>query len=261
MRCRPWLLRIAKVLGVLAFGVAVIGSIYGIRHMLYHSPTFALQNISIQAGTQVAHSEIQSLSQVQTGQNIFSLDLPKIEQNIAQNPWIKQVAVSRQIPKTLEILVKEYKTGMVVDLGHLYLAESESGMLFKQASAQETKGFPILTGFGRSEYIENPAKVHFWAKEASRLHRLYQKKPDRTALYEIKFVGPRSDRSMDAVLYIETDVGVWVPWGDDLHVEQALAQFDLAWADIKRRHQRIENILINNRMHPTWVVVDPKDRE
>lgn len=71
------------------------------------SDFFALRNIKIVNNNILTKSEIDDLSKITTGKNIFTYDLKKIDSNIRQSKYVKDVTVTRKIPNSLIINISE----------------------------------------------------------------------------------------------------------------------------------------------------------
>ena len=78
-----------------------------LQRYVYTNPSFALQEIEILTDGIIPLEEIQRWSSVRQGENLLSLDLPRIKRNLELVPLIEQAYVERQLPRRLVIRVSE----------------------------------------------------------------------------------------------------------------------------------------------------------
>ncbi|MGN1032550.1 MAG: cell division protein FtsQ/DivIB [Intestinibacter sp.] len=71
------------------------------------SDFFSLKYIKIVNNNILTKSDINQLSKITIGKNIFTYDLKKIESNIKENPYIENVFIKRKFPNSLIIDVRE----------------------------------------------------------------------------------------------------------------------------------------------------------
>ena len=71
------------------------------------SDFFSLKHIKIINNNMLTKSDINSLSKVAIGKNIFTYDLKKIASNIEENPYIESISIKRKLPNTLIVDIKE----------------------------------------------------------------------------------------------------------------------------------------------------------
>ena len=71
------------------------------------SDFFSLRYVKIINNNMLTKSDINSLSKVAIGKNIFTYDLKKIASNIEENPYIESISIKRKLPNTLIVDIKE----------------------------------------------------------------------------------------------------------------------------------------------------------
>jgi cell division protein FtsQ len=80
------------------------------------------------------------------GNNVFALDTALAERKLLENPWISEARVTRDLPRSLRIEIKEREpAALAVFHDALYLVTAD-GEPFKQLSAGDPADFPIITG-------------------------------------------------------------------------------------------------------------------
>ncbi len=142
----------------IASGVALaIGGSYYAYEWFTHSPRFAISELQVKGHEHLSEEEIAALLSLPENANIFRTDMGSLETALERSPWIVSADVSRDLPRGLEIVIREESAVAAVDLGGLYLANAE-GALFKRASTQSTEidGLTIITGLTREAHLADP---------------------------------------------------------------------------------------------------------
>lgn len=134
-----------KVLTVLV-GVAVAASLFWItRSFVLVAPYFNLNEVVVIGNNTVSKEDIIKSTGVNFGQNIFKLNLIKVQYQIKENPLFDKVYVKRCLPCKLEIHVEERKPSALLNIkGDLYLV-SDDGVIFKKLSSVIYESLPIIT--------------------------------------------------------------------------------------------------------------------
>ncbi len=145
-----WSLRHAQpvlVLGVLAL---VLWASWG---TLCRSPAFTIRQVSLPAPSSLKPPE--SL----IGSNLWSVDLQALSrQLLAQQPWLKEVQVVRQMPDTLRIMAVERIPVAQVHFEQAYLVDQE-GVLLPQTDPEATANLVRIVGADRGERLRLGLRV------------------------------------------------------------------------------------------------------
>lgn len=145
-----------KVL-VITIGIpALIFGAYRLYGELLVNPRLDIKNINVGEVKKVGAVEIKQLSNIEEGQNIFSVSLNSGAKSIEAHPWIKSAVITRHIPDTINIEVVERKPLCLVSMDELYVAD-EDGVLFKKYSPEDALDLVLITGLESG--VEGGAKV------------------------------------------------------------------------------------------------------
>lgn len=127
-------------------GTAVVVSLFWItRNFILVAPYFNIKNIVISGNEAVAKEDIIKLTGIESGQNIFKLNLVKVQYTIKENPLFEKVRVKKCLPDKVEVQVEERKPAAFLNLkGDFYLV-SENGIIFKKLSSVIYENLPIIT--------------------------------------------------------------------------------------------------------------------
>lgn len=155
--------RLKRVFGVglkvmmVAIGIpALLFGGYRLYGELLVHPRLDITRINVGEVKKVGAEEIKRLSNIEEGQNIFSVSLNSGAKAIEAHPWIKSAAITRHIPDTINIEVVERKPLCLVSMDGLYVAD-EYGVLFKKYSPEDALDLVLITGLESG--VEGDVKV------------------------------------------------------------------------------------------------------
>ncbi len=119
---------------------------YSVRHYALTSPRFSIQEVNLIGGKRVAPDQAQAQAGVVLGANIFALDTALAERKLLENPWIFEARVTRDLPRSLRLEIKEREAAaLAVFSDRLYLVTAD-GEPFKELGAGDPADFPLITG-------------------------------------------------------------------------------------------------------------------
>lgn len=134
--------KIVKFTALAVLGVATISA-----GML--SPTFNIKSIEVQGNSKLTKEEIISLSELKNDENIFRVNRLKAKVKIEENAYIEEVKVSKKLPDTITITVKERVPCYMLEYGNGYVYVNSQGYMIELTSIK--KNLPILTGISTSK--------------------------------------------------------------------------------------------------------------
>lgn len=140
--------RYKKVKKVLKFLSGVVIFV-GIICFALLSPIFNVQNIEVTGNSKLTKDEIISLSEITNNDNIFKVLSIKAENKISKNAYIDEVNVSKKLPSTIKISVKERKPKFLLQFGNGYVYISSQGYMLEISSKK--LDLPIIIGCKTNE--------------------------------------------------------------------------------------------------------------
>ena len=109
------------------------------------SDYFLIKNIEVKGNTYYTGSEITSLADAKTGNNIiFDSGIKQITENLENNPFFKRVNVTRDFPSTLVIEVEEREQVAAIEFGDNYIVIDEEGVVLRKTNVDPK--VTVLTG-------------------------------------------------------------------------------------------------------------------
>lgn len=176
-KVREWLSRWGRrgaELGVLAaavVGLVVLGR--WTHSYVTVSPHFAAGVADVTGNDRVTSEEIQELSGLEPGTNIFALSTTDAARRIEEHPWISSAKVSRRLPSQVSIEVVERQAQALLRLGSLYLIDGE-GAIFKELAPEDPVDLPTITGVSQERLDGELPGARADLNEALALLRLYE---------------------------------------------------------------------------------------
>lgn len=113
--------------------VAVVG-ILAVSRM----PVLQVENVSVEATDHLSSDEIVRLAAVPEDATLLNVDVNQIQENLAKNPWVKNVTVERVFPDTLKLTVTERTVFALVATGTSVWYLSQEGYWIQPASVTTT---------------------------------------------------------------------------------------------------------------------------
>jgi cell division protein FtsQ len=186
---------------------------------------------------------------VQRGDHLLVADPGLVEVALRRHPWVAAVEVHRTLPPALEVKVTERRAAALVELGGLYLVDTE-GEVFKRALPGDGLDLPVVTGIGRDDWVERRAQVEPLLRAAlALLDRWAERGLDRRA--------PVSEIHISAqygtTLWAGAD-GLEVRLGNGA-LPDKLARLERVLAAVEAEGRRAEVLHLENRRRPDWVAV------
>ncbi len=137
--------KIKKLLKLLILIAIIIGGIC----FVLKSPIFNITNIEVKGNSKIATETIQSLSQIQEGQNIFKFNKKQIIQNIKSNAYIETATIQRKIPNKIEITIEEREASYNVEFLNGYAYINNQGYILEISEQKLEK--PIIRGISTEQ--------------------------------------------------------------------------------------------------------------
>ncbi|MCK9522301.1 MAG: FtsQ-type POTRA domain-containing protein [Proteobacteria bacterium] len=168
---RPLVAVLRTLLFALLVGAIVIGGYYGWYRMT-RSSYFSVQHIEILGLQQMRNDEAIAAAGLQTGTNIFAIDLEQIEERLRLEPWVLSVRTGQKLPDTIRIEISERRAAAMVVFEVPYLVDDE-GNIFKRWVVGDPQPSVIINGIDKEELQSDPEGVSLALREAMSLAQDY----------------------------------------------------------------------------------------
>ena len=145
--CRPrsLMVRIRTVLVITIIISALATGTVALTAWTRSADLFELEAIEFGGACHLSDQKALELISVEKGVNIFAVDLKAIEYAMEQDPRIQEVTISRRLPSTITVAIKEREPVMLIG-GECLLALDEEGMVMPVEGTDLPLDIPVLTG-------------------------------------------------------------------------------------------------------------------
>ena len=148
-----------RPLGTIALGIAGLSLVAGIIYLgfraLSSTTFFRLRNIEVSSAKRLTREEILGLVGVQEGQDLARMNLKRMGEQLALNPWAETVRIHRYFPDRLSISITEREPVAIVNMGFIYYLDKK-GTVFKVLNQGDRLDYPVVTGFSEEDVNTNP---------------------------------------------------------------------------------------------------------
>ena len=149
------LILIASVLGGIAFGAKRI-----LNALFFANSDYALKTIEVTSDGNLTREAILRAADVAEGKNIFSINLPKVQEKLGALPQVEDSRIQRILPNKLVISIQERRpVAWVVppdtnigsfNFENAYLVDRRGILLKTKSLAPEYLGLPLIIGVDTS---------------------------------------------------------------------------------------------------------------
>jgi cell division protein FtsQ len=193
------------------------------RTLLAHSRFLQVDRIAVHGNDRLSKGEVLAMLGGLTGESLFGTDLDVWRRRLLASPWVRDAALRRSLPSTVDVAISERTPAGIGRLGgELYLVD-ERGILIDQYGPQYADlDLPLIDGLAMSS-SDGSAADAARAELASRIISAVRVKPDLAKTLSQIDVSDLRNASVilsgdPAVIYL----------GDDNFVQRLQAYVDLA---------------------------------
>jgi len=146
-RRRDWKLRWKN-----AFRAGVVLSLVGYAayraaHLVLNASTLSIDRVEVQGNTRLSTGEVLALVDGLRGQNILTARLREWRSRLMASPWVKDAALRKVMPSTVEIVVSErIPVGLGRAGSRLYLVDERGGVIDEYGPQYADFDLPIIDG-------------------------------------------------------------------------------------------------------------------
>jgi len=199
------------VFALVLLGAVSIGLILGYQALI-HSSYFMVRKVIVKGLERVSQEEVLGQTGLDKPTNLLALRLGRLSDSLEELPWIENVTMTRKVPGTIIIEIKERRPVALISLGVLYYLD-ENKRPFKKVEPQENPDLPIITGFTRADLLERERFVRRDLDEVFGLLAVLAERNDQFRLDNISEINFDSVRGLSLFTRRE-NVQVKIGFGD-----------------------------------------------
>lgn len=131
--------------GIIIKTIIILSLIIGAIIFLCSSSLFNIKNINIDGNEKLSDNKIISLSGLEIDSNMFRINKSQVIKKIKENAYIEEVKISRKLPNTIQINIKEREATYMLQFADSYVYINNQGYMLDISN--ERLEIPILVGF------------------------------------------------------------------------------------------------------------------
>lgn len=144
-RLRKPLLLIWRVALVSAVTASAVASGRLIERYARSAAAFATREIAVEGLQRLTRDEVLVAAGLTLGKNVFEVSPEQARDALQKHPWIAEATVTRRLPGSYRIELREQQVAALLALDGLYLV-GEDGSVFKPLTAADPVDLPVITG-------------------------------------------------------------------------------------------------------------------
>jgi len=109
------------------------------------SPVFNIRTINVVGANKVAAAEIIAASGIKKNENMFKMNVWKVEQNIEKDPYISKATINRKLDGTVNINIEERVPSYMIVLDDKYMYIDNQGYMLE--ISEQPLAVPTLIGY------------------------------------------------------------------------------------------------------------------
>ena len=114
-----------------------------------HSPAFRLRDVSVSGQRHLSAAEVERLAGLSSATNVFWTSPAGLARRLERSPWIASARISRSLPSTLRISIRE-RTPVAVLPGRQKEVVAADGVVLEPASRTAAATLPLIVAGGRA---------------------------------------------------------------------------------------------------------------
>lgn len=144
--------RVGGGITLLSLAVVICYELYGV---IVHTTFLRLERIEVKPLKRLKQEDVIALAGVKLGDDMLSMKLNRVGEQLMKNPWAEKVMVKRYFPNTLAIEITEREPVAIVNMGYLYYLDKK-GEVFKPLNGGDSLDYPVLTGITEEDIWKDP---------------------------------------------------------------------------------------------------------
>jgi len=133
-------------LQIVAVGLIAVVGAWTAWQRVFASDRLRVGRLEVRGSHFLSEGEVRELIGPAVGENILGLDIEALKARLRASPWVADAAVTRTLPDTVRVEIKERIPLALAELDHLYLMDSEGGLIDVYGPRTGALDLPIVRG-------------------------------------------------------------------------------------------------------------------
>lgn len=264
------------LLSVLVVAGLIYGVRFGAKRLFFENPDYRLSKIEVRTDGTLQREQVLQAAELREGENIFSVNLARVHEQLQQLAQVDEVQVVRNMPGEIDIQVVERKPVAWITTEKemsdpftseaAFLVDARGVLMREKKLLPEYLGLPVIAGCANESLEAGQVVESFEARAALELLRLSTR-----SFMQTRFQVREIDVSKGYCLLVTDKNHTRVTFGfDNLDAQlQRLEQF-LVYSDDSKRELETVNLLVQRNIpvtftkSPTEIInetIDPEGEE
>jgi cell division protein FtsQ len=118
------------------------------------SERLRVARVEVRGSRFLSEGEVRELLGPAVGENILNLDIEALKSRLRASPWVADATVTRTLPDTLRVVVRERVPLALAELERLYLMDGDGALIDIYGPRTAAFDLPIVRGLQRAELDE-----------------------------------------------------------------------------------------------------------
>lgn len=146
------LLRITLAILLVAAGFSAYRLVDSYARTAEH---FAVTSVEVDGNERLAEHEVLQIAGIELGQNVFDVTPSQAKERLEDASWIAEAMVTRRLPGTLRVSIRERRAVAVLALGAHNFLVGDDASVFKTVEPGDVIDYPLITGLSESRFVED----------------------------------------------------------------------------------------------------------
>jgi cell division protein FtsQ len=155
LRARRWLSWIARGVTLVAVAAGAVATGRLVERYVRSAQTFATKHLEVDGNRRLSTEGVLQAAGLALGRNVFEVSPEQAEARLLREPWIVEADVSRRLPGSYRVVIRERTAAAVLVLDQIFLV-GDDGSLFKLLEAGDPRDLPVVTGVDRARFASDP---------------------------------------------------------------------------------------------------------
>jgi cell division protein FtsQ len=150
-RQRGWAYRLIFALQLSAVLLVTVSAIWTGYSRVMASERLRVVKVEVRGSRFLSEGEVRELLGPAVGENILNLDIESLKSRLRSSPWVADAIVTRTLPDTLRVEVRERVPLALAELERLYLMDGDGALIDIYGPRTAAFDLPIVRGLQRAE--------------------------------------------------------------------------------------------------------------
>jgi cell division protein FtsQ len=141
----------ARLLFLAAVTAGAVAAGRLLEHYVRTAKAFATSEIQIAGTSRLSQADVSSAAGLALGKNVFEVSPEQARARLIAQPWIADASVTRRLPGSYRIEIREHQPAALLKLEALYLVSEEASVL-KRLEPGDPVDLPVITGVDPAQF-------------------------------------------------------------------------------------------------------------